>query len=516
MSKITEVVEKGRKSIREMIGRVMVAGSNLWSSFRFTSSVDTTVADYFFWDRFRRGVLPGMRLSSLFAKPAAEIHADWIVGEGFSVALADDAKDDATEYTNGLLGRFVNYFHATFLTVVYDLKGLSDQYVVINPDGSVSVPSPDTVDPDYSGLDYRQMKKCTIRTKRDRYTVHDEYRLDGRTIRIVADKLDNPILQELRADGWQYDGDKTVFVEFDNLIGKIPVVHFANERSANETHGHPIYEPLLHLFDRYDSLATKGLDAAEIMANPIPVFKVDDQDDFEDENDEPMDQNYTDENGQSRKRRRLTFDRFATIIMGTDESFDFVSPQQGYTQDLKSMLKLLFLLILENLRIPEVVWGGELGESRASAVEQMKTFYMHITGQRKALEGSSGDDLLGFTAKGGLHELIEIWLRTRALLDRKVKVAPVSITWSALGEANDDMNFKWADAMYKEGLITGKTYVQMSGRVDNVDAELVAAKAEAQARQDLYDAALEEAMNNAAPPIFSNGGGQSEADKIPA
>jgi len=499
MVAIKERVSQGRQTVKEIIGRV-VNGSNLWSIFRTTNNVDETTPDYFYWDRFRRAVIPGLKMASLFAKPAAEIKADWIVGEGFQVALAEENSNAAAvDYTNGLLGRLAQRIKGMMLTMVTDLKGLGDQYIVVNPDGSFSVPSPEMVKMDYTGMDYRVAERCTIRTKRENYEIVDEYRLDGRTITVTSNGTDRTILATLLADGWEVAGEKSVKQEYENLIGKLPVVHFANDRSANETHGRPMYEGLLHLFDRYDGISEKGMDAAEIMANPIPVFKLDDIDDAVDANAEPIDQLYTDESGTARARKRISFDRFATIMIKVNEAFEFVSPVRGFTDDLKSMLKLMFLLILEHLRIPEVVWGGELGQARASASEQMKTFYMHIAGQRLALEGMGGDDLLGLSAQGGIHELMDIWLRTRSLFDRQVIVAPVRVAWSALGEANDELNLKWAQALHQDGVITDETYVDMSGRIEDSTAEVENAKAQMTEKQDTFDAAVNAAADATDP-----------------
>lgn len=498
----------GRKEvIREIVGRV--ASSNLWT-MRATASIDTTRTDYGYWDRFRRSMVQGAKLAALFAKPAAEIKADWIMGDGYQVELATDAKlkdDPNIQYTNQLLTALTARYKATMLQMVNDEKGLGDQYIVINADGSFSIPSPDTVKYEYDEMDYRQPKRATITTKTAKFTATDEYRLDGRTLTIETS--DKTLAADLMADGYESVGSNKYQKTFENLIGRLPVVHFANDRSANETHGRPMYEALLHLFGRYDAELEKALDAAEIMSNPIPVFTLEDTDASEDANANPDPEQWTDTNGTTRTRTQIEFDRFATIFLrvlddGTKEGFDLVSPDSGYTSDIKAMLKVLFLLILEHLRIPEVVWGGELGQARASASEQMKTFYMHIAGERLRLEGAGADELLGMSAQGGIHEVMDIWLKMRALYDRRVVVAPVRITWSALGEADDEMNLNWAKQMKADGVITDETYVGMSGRVEDAAAEVEAAKKQMGEKQDGFDAAVDAAANQTDPLTQDN------------
>lgn len=487
----TGAVEK--QVIREIMGRVG-QGTNIWMT-RSTATVDNTRPDYPYWDRFRRGLTDGLRLAGAFAKPAAEIKSDWIMGEGFKAGLAVDAdapENANVEYTNTLLERFTSRIKATMLQLVNDMKSVGDQYVVVNGDGSISVPSPDTVKFEYFDLDYRQPKRATITTKAAGFTATDEYRLDGRTLTIQS--ANKELIAELLADGYEpvgNDGSK-VKKDFENLIGRLPVIHFPNDRSTNETHGRPMWEALLHLWARYDALLEKAMDAAEIMSNPIPVFTLDEVDATVEGSLAPDGETWIDDNGANRDRNRIEFDRFATIFLnileeGTKEEFKLVSPDAGYTDDIKAMLKLLFLLTLEHLRIPEVIWGGELGQARASASEQMKTFYMHIAGERLRLEGEGGDELLRAEARGGIHELMDVWLRTQALVDRKVVVMPVRIDWPALGEADDEMNLKWGQALHQDGTITDETYVEMSGRIEDPAAEVAAAKKQMAENKDTFD-----------------------------
>ncbi len=495
LERLNERIQTGKSSVREIIGRVAM-GVNLWAMNAV--SLDKTRINFGYWDRFRRGLVPGAELAGLFVKPAAEIKADWIMGDGVEAVLDTELEGEAVDYTNNLLARFLRRTKAQTLTMVQDLKSLGEQYVIVNPDGSLSIPSPEMCEMEYDLLDYRRPVKCTVTSNMGNYTVTDEYRLDGRTMTIKS--MSQNLLNDLAQDGYTISADgKTAVKTFENLIGRLPVVHFANDRSANEIHGRPQHEALVQkLLGAYDGVLDKGLTAAEVMSNPIPVFSgLEDIEDMLDANKEPTDETYTDDDGVSRTRDRLTFDRFATILLYGDEKFDFVSPLRGFTEDIKGMLKLLFLLVLEHLRIPEVVWGGELGQARASAGEQMLTFYKHIDAQRLALEGSSGDEVLGAIATGGMYEVLDIFLRYRALVDRKVLVLATVLKWPALTTADDDQNRQWAEAMHRDGVITDETYVTISGRVENPAAEVDAARKAGQDRQAEFDKAVDAAANAA-------------------
>lgn len=263
--------------IREIIGRVSYSGlyrSSQWLAL----TVDNTIPDYQFWDLLRRCKQQGFEFGALFAERITKVERDWVLGKGVEILLAEDAenpldakdKSDNRNYTNDLLKRLLNCIHALLMSMVNDLYGLGDQYVIVNMDGSLSVPSPDTVEVEYDLTDYRRLRKVTITTKLDKATITDTYTDEMRYL-----KVKTAAWKETQPDGTIINHPAVDYPvqQYPNLIGRIPIVHFANERSANETHGHPIYEALRHLFSRYNDLLEKALDGAELMGNPIPTFQ---------------------------------------------------------------------------------------------------------------------------------------------------------------------------------------------------------------------------------------------------
>lgn len=262
-------------------------------------------------------------------------------------------------------------------------------------------------------------------------------------------------------------------------------MHFANDRSGNEIFGRPVYEALFRIFGRYDDLAEKGLDGAELLGNPIPAFEgVEDIDETIAANADPG-ETVLDSNGV--EQPVINWGRMEAIFVGKGGKFDYKSPRQNFTADVREMLKLLFLLVLEFTRIPEAVWGGELTSSRSTAVEQMKNFFNHIRARRIALEGTGSDADLGAEARGGLLELIDVWLRTLSLTDRKIKVGDVTMFWEPLTEVPYDIRLKTTQWAHGMGLMSGQSALR---HLDMLDYAIVSDGEDGQAI-DPYEAALQ-------------------------
>jgi hypothetical protein len=316
-----------RTRVKEIIGRAVSVVVS-WGSA--AKSLDMTVPNYEFWDKLRRGKQKGFEFGALFAMPITQIVRDAVLGDGVKAQLSDSPDDadnlnDPRVYTNQLLDRFTSRSHALLMQVVEDDYGLGDQYIIVNMDGSLSVPSPDTVKAEYDEFDYRKLVKVTVTTKLTNITITDVYTAEQRAITIKDTK-----------------GETTQF--YDNLIGIIPVVHFANDRSGNETNGRPIYEALYHLMSKYDDLLRKAIDGAETMSNPFPIIEgAEDMEKIIEQNATDEGETYQDNEGNTKSRVRLALDRMTMMLLGKGASFKFASPQQGFTTDIRNMLKEVFL-----------------------------------------------------------------------------------------------------------------------------------------------------------------------------
>lgn len=487
----------GKKPVREIIGRAVAAlpGVARWKR-RALYSVDATETNYEFWDKFRRGKQAGFEYSGLLGQAIAAIIASWVFGGGVQAELAESAPNPEDEnhpinYTNMLLQRFMTRLRGTLLQFGEDLYGLGNQYIFINPDGSLSIPSPDLVAPRYADLDYRELLALTINSVAGKAEITDEYREDGRTVTIK-----NTSTEALTVGNVIIPPAQTAVFQYANLIGRLPAVHFANERSANEVFGRPLAEPLYPIFDRYNNLVETGAEGAEILSNPVPVFEgMENVQETIELNGEQTTDEYVDSNGVTQNRWRLVFDRLKAVVVGKGGSFKFVAPQKGFTEDVRSMLKLLFLLVLDFTRIPEVVWGNELSSSRASAQEQMRTFYAHIEARRLALEGEGMDEVLGAQARNGLLALIDVWLRTMALTDRRIVVGTVNLRWPELATADYQVIREWVQMLLDKGIITDELAVRLANVTEDAAKEVQDAKAQRDAERDQFEQAVDDLLN---------------------
>lgn len=446
----------------EMIGRVR---HNLYRVPLTRTTVDRTQTDYKFWDRLRRGKAKGFELGGLFAKPIGRILSGWTLGKGFSYSHED-------EDTNTLLADFLRANMRAIIDAYYDSLTLGDAYLVVNPDGSLTAVPPNQMEVITDDLDYRQIVGYKITTVLENGTrIEDEYRADRRIVRVY------------RGGG---DGNPEE-IEFENIIGRIPVIHFANERSANEIYGHPTYEALYTLFAEYDDTIRKALDGVKIMGNPIPVVEgADDPQGEIDRLKSKDDTTYTNP-ASPHEQTRPTIDLNATagemFVLGKGASFNFKAPGV-FTQDSGRMLEYLFLLMLQHSQIPEWAWGGAIASSKASVDAQLPAFTLTIETLRQEVEAQ-------------LIALGEIFLAYRSFVVPGIETEGVTLQWSPLTDRDEQTTRAWVEFLFGRGLITQQTAVEASGLVEDVQAEVQAAADEMAAQRDQFEARIQEEMAQA-------------------
>ncbi|TXH52991.1 MAG: phage portal protein [Desulfurellales bacterium] len=467
----------GAEPVSELIGRYVVgdAQMTLFRSRSYVKTVDETIPDYEFYDRLRRCKAKGYTLGGLFAKRIERVIASWVLGGGLTVTLHESQGQTLpkrrADYTNGLVAEFVQSLldagidsgtvtddddrnNSLLLSTYKDSLGLGDQYIIVNADGSLSVASPDTVTVKRDPLNYRRVLSVTLQTRTDGYIITDEYRPDGRTVTVKR-------------------GDQLLSAQsYQNLLGVIPVVHIAHDRSGNETYGHPIHEELLPLYDQYDDLIYKQLDGAKLLGNPLLTFAgMEDINAVINANDTAEDDQYYDKDGNLTNRKQLNIDSNAVLLIGKGGSASFTSPPVGFTADTKTALKSLFLLLLDHTGIPEFVWGGEMGSARASSDTQMSQFVKDIEGWR-------------LDAGGWIIRLCKLWLMTKALTDPKALVGTLALEWPPLVQEDKEIRLKQVETGRKETLLTDETALALLDLVDDPATEVAAARKEAQERQE--------------------------------
>ncbi len=460
---IERVRARWRGYIREMIGRCVIADAqtSVYKSRARVKTIDETIPDYEFWDKLRRGAAKGYSLGALFAHRVEGIFMAWVLGQGVSIALNaagdPDDPDDPRTYTDGQLAEFIGDNHSLLMQVYRDHLGLGDQYIIVNPDGSLSVPSPDTVTVKRDPLDWRQVLSVTVETRLQGVTITDEYWPDGRMITTQQ-------------------GGVTVKVErYANLIGRIPVVQVSHGRGPNETNGHSIHEQLRPLYDQYDDLIYKQLDGAKLLGNPLMAFVgLEDLTQVMNANEPVEADTYTDKDGNTATRQQLNIDQNAVLLVGRGGDAKFVAPPVGFTADTTQALKSLFLLLLDHTGIPEFIWGNELSSARASAEVQLTQWTHDIQGLQEI-------------ASGWLVELCDIWLAMRSLVDPGIVVDKLSATWAPLVAKDENLELSRIQYARGENLLSDKTTLDLLHLVDDPAKEAQAAQAEAdQRRQAMF------------------------------
>lgn len=465
------------RRVSELIGRYVIgtAQTTLYKFRSYVQTTDATVPDYEFYDKLRRGKAAGYTIGGLFARTIEQKFSSWVFGDGFTVTLRDDVEfgEDAIEHTNTRLSDFTAGlldagmdFDATrqdyddesgaLAMIVYERAlGLGDQYIIVNGDGTLSVPSPDTVTLERDEFDYHRLLAVQIETRtQSGLAVIDRYTSSERTITVKK--------------GAQVQSEDT----FQNLIGRIPSVHISNERSGNETNGHPIHEDLLPLMSEYDDVAYKQLDGAKLLGNPIPVFEgLEDIDATIEANDPAEADTYTNKDGNTATRTQVNLDQNSIFFLGKGGSAKMLAPPVGFTADTGNALRTLFLMILSRTGIPEFIWGGELTSARATAETQLKQWVKDIQGRQK-------------DAGGWLVKLCTIWLQVQALLDPQIVVGPLEIAWPDLVPEDEGVTLQRLAFAINNSLIRRSTALELLHLVDDAQLESELAQSEADSRRE--------------------------------
>jgi hypothetical protein len=199
-----------------------------------------------------------------------------------------------------------------------------------------------------------------------------------------------------------------------------------------------------------------------------------------------------------------------------------LSPQVGFTKDSLDVLRQYFLLLLNHTRIPEFVWGGALDSSKSSAETQLPPFLQYIKFRRLEMQGEGADPALGIDARGGLLELIDIWLRTYKLLNPTIVVGPVRINWPAIDLEDNLLKYQWGTFLSSTGKISDEDLVAMPGYWPN-PAEVVQRAAGKKTRQPQFDdyeaklnkARLQAGQGSLVPPPIDKDGKPYSTDYLP-
>ncbi|MCL4863981.1 MAG: hypothetical protein KJZ93_31525 [Caldilineaceae bacterium] len=451
--------------IRRFVGRVtefFTTASNVvsrtvrttWSTMRrslFRPSNDWSRPDYEFYRRAYRCQVRGLEISGLFLKPLCSKITSWTLGRPPGWKCANDASQKA-------LDAWWDSRHVDILKAM--LAGLKqgDSFLVVNSDLSVTLLPPDTVEPivaedDYGNvIGWRATQVLAHPTRPgDKMTLVDEYTAMQRIHRIERNGI---VVQE------------TIF---PNLLGRLPIIHVANQPDEGQRFGHPEAEGLVEVLHRYGEVFEAAIEGNKLQGRPTPVLQfetVADLDKFWALYGKTERQTLPD--GRVESYQTLSVD-LSQLLTVSGAELHYASPG-SFAGDTETLLGLMFYLILEHTEIPEFVFGNAIASSKASAEAQMPVFETFIEGRRRE-------------AAAWLTEVAEIVLGYLSLMQPGVSRETPTIQWAKLTQ-DGRLTLETITWAFGEGLLDERTAVMlMPVDVEDVDAVLEQARREREERR---------------------------------
>lgn len=415
-------------------------------------STDWGRADYDFWKRAYLCRVRGLELSGLFIKPLVNKVSGWTLGRAPNWKLENEAASKA-------LSNWWNDHHAEILRADRQSRKLGDEFIVVNPDLTLTLVPPDLVDPIVADDDYGEIIGWRITQ-----TLQHPQGTSRRMV-VVDEYYDDRRVHEVQINGVQVE-----YQEYPNLIGIKPVVHIAN-LPDEQPFGHPEAEALVEVLQRYNTTLTAGLEGNEMQGRPTPVLEFDsvpDMEKFWELYGVSETQTLPDGTTETQTTLEVDLNQILTLSGG---KFGFASPGQ-FAGDTERLLGLMFYLILEHTEIPEFVFGNAISSSQASANTQMPVWIRFIEGRQT-------------DASGWLLELATIVLGFLALMQPGVAVETKPILqWDPIDDDDGNLTLMTIQWLYAEGLIDERTAVMLSPvGIEDIDAVLAAAQEERDAMQ---------------------------------
>lgn len=412
--------------IREQIDEARASHYRIrWYDGLRRPTVDPGTPDYAFWDRARRGQQEGLQIAGALLKPLASKKAAWVLGQKPIIHSDDPALQAALRTWWGRV-------HATALLALEESAALGDMFLLIDPAGRLTPLSPHIVAPifapdDLSSIVGWQITQVysdpgaawTAQTVRDTFTASERRRETQRGS------------DTMHAQTWQ------------NPLGIVPVVHLANNARADERHGHPEGEALLTALRHYDSVFNAAIAGNIRQGRPTPAFtqmgSAANVEKFLDTFGRTVRRERSD--GSSETFVELDFSADDAVIVGEDGRFHYEAPG-SFTEDTRTLLEILFYLVVQHSELPEFVFGAAIQGSRASADAQMPPFIRWVEKERGR-------------ADGWLRDLFRLAARALALSDPRLNpTAAIRWEWPALTADDGRLTLDTVQFALENGLIT--------------------------------------------------------------
>jgi hypothetical protein len=455
------MVNRAKRLIRQMIGRAQKVTLTLSAWWSTAVTKDWSRRDYAFWDKARHCEARGLELSGLFLKPLASKTAAWVQGTVPRWTVADSPRGQEA------LSDWWADNHALILRAYEDAVGLADSFIVVNADDgfSVTILPPNVVTPIVDEQDFSRLIGWKVTE------VHPHPSKPGVTMTITDEYTAVERVRTRYRNGVRLDEER-----YPNLIGLVPVIHVANNQSADSMFGEPEGAALLPLLQRYGTTLEAALSGNIHQGRPTPVAEFESVDqmtafwDMARATGLIHSETVTHPDGTSETYDEIDFDsdKFMALAGG---KFRYEQPG-SFAQDTERLLGLLFYLFLQHTEIPEFVWGNAIASSKASAETQLLPFL-------KWVEKKRGE------CSGWMLELARVVLAYVSLVEPGVKAdAPLSLAWEPLTTQDDQLTLAAISWAYAEGLLDDATALEMLPLdIQDVSAVLEAAKAQRDERQ---------------------------------
>lgn len=422
-----------------------------WRSSWRQPSNDWARSDYAFWLKAYYARAPGLELSGLFIKPLVSKVAAWTLGRSPKWKLDSETAQQA-------LADWWADVHPDVLRAWRAALKQADAFVVVNADLTLTLLPPDCVDPIVAGDDYslitgwRVTQVLAHPDTTQKMTVTDEYYADRRVHRV------------------EVDGVKRSEVIYPNLLGRLTIVHIANQADTGETFGHAEAEALLPLLHRYGEVFDAAIEGNILQGRPTPTLgfaTVPDLEKFDLDN--ASTESETLSNGTARRNKIYDVD-LSQLLVYSGAEFEYKSPG-SFTGDTAKLLELMFYLILQHSELPEFVFGNAISSSQASASTQLPIFIEFIKMRRGEMVA-------------WLTEIAEIALGYLALTTPGVSTEETpTLQWEQLDQQDGQLTLATIQWALLEGLIDKLTALKlMPVEVEDPEAVLELAEEEAAER----------------------------------
>lgn len=448
---------------------------NFTRRLRFTYSQPTndySRPDYEFWRRVHAGQAVGLELAGLMLKPLVSKVAAWALGRP-PTWKCDDAESQAA------LVEWWTERHPQILSAYRSSLKQGDAFIVVNPDISLTIVAPGTVDPivddsDYSLLiGWRVTQVLCHPETLERQIVQDEYYADRRVHMVSV------------------NGSAPQTTVYPNLLGMLTIVHITNQVGEGEIFGHPESEATIRLLQRYGEVFDAAIEGNVLQGRPTPVINFDSGTDLNQfwQTYGVMDtRTLPDGSKESRARLDVSVDQLLTMTNGT---FEYKSPG-NFTADVVALLELMFYIFLEHSEIPEFVMGNAIASSKASTETQMPVF-------EKFIEGKQGE------TRTWLIELATIALGFLSLTTPGVVAEVPELSWRKISQ-DGRLTLATVEWAYSVGLLDDLTAVRLAPvEVDDIEEVLARAKQQFEERQAQMAAQQAAANPQNSPPTTFNG-----------